>query len=407
MRKILPMKKVLPLLFLVLFFSCKKKEKEPEPEPGPDHSFRGNIISYQLLASYSVQQVDSVINSYSPYLSFILQAQYPMDVYKVVYETIDVKGTAIIASGALCIPRDNSTSFPIASYQHATALRKQDVPSEGFIEVSLGIIIGSLGYVMAMPDYLGMGSSPGTHPYMHAKSEATAVVDMLRAGRKVTLQEGAALNGKVFLLGYSQGAHATMAALREIELYHSIEFNLAACAPMSGPYDIAGVQLDSLLRDKSNKGASVFIPYTYMGYKDIYNLPSYENVFVSPYDTLVPFLFDGTHSYSYVNSFMPDTPNTMLQPSVLNGLLAHNNANPFYKALLENNVYNWKPVTPLKIIYCEGDELVFFQNSIAAYNYFISAGSTSVSKQKAGTYSHEDCTLFALLAARTFFQQHY
>jgi hypothetical protein len=36
----------------------------------------------------------------------------------------------------------------------------------------------------AMPDYIGMGGSPGLHPYVHAASEATASIDMIRAARE-------------------------------------------------------------------------------------------------------------------------------------------------------------------------------------------------------------------------------
>ena len=35
-----------------------------------------------------------------------------------------------------------------------------------------------------MPDYLGMGESPGLHPYVHGESEATATLDMIRAARE-------------------------------------------------------------------------------------------------------------------------------------------------------------------------------------------------------------------------------
>ena len=34
------------------------------------------------------------------------------------------------------------------------------------------------------PITLGMGDSPGLHPYVHGESEATASVDMIRAARE-------------------------------------------------------------------------------------------------------------------------------------------------------------------------------------------------------------------------------
>ena len=58
---------------------------------------------------------------------------------------------------------------------------------------------------------MGLGSSPGFHPYLHARSEATASVDMLRAGRNYCASNNIGLNGQVFLAGYSQGGHTEMA----------------------------------------------------------------------------------------------------------------------------------------------------------------------------------------------------
>ena len=60
-----------------------------------------------------------------------------------------------------------------------------------------------------MPDYIGMGESPGLHPYVHGESEATATIDMIRAAREfITDSLNLIDNHQVFLSGYSQGGHA-------------------------------------------------------------------------------------------------------------------------------------------------------------------------------------------------------
>src|ERR1051326_8920384 len=104
-------------------------------------------------------------------------------------------------------------------------------------ELVVGLAFATSGYAVAMPDYLGLGDSPGLHPYHHARSEATASVDMLRAARAFCAANGFQLNGRLFLAGYSQGGHATMALLRELETWHMNEFTVTACAPMAGAYD--------------------------------------------------------------------------------------------------------------------------------------------------------------------------
>ena len=53
-----------------------------------------------------------------------------------------------------------------------------------------------------MPDYIGMGDSPGFHPYVHAKSEATASIDMVRAAREYLSTTNFVDNNELFLTGY-------------------------------------------------------------------------------------------------------------------------------------------------------------------------------------------------------------
>ena len=67
-----------------------------------------------------------------------------------------------------------------------------------------------------------MGVSPGLHPYHHAISEATACVDLLRAVRAFCATNGFPLNDRLFLCGYSQGGHATLSLLRDLESLRSL-----------------------------------------------------------------------------------------------------------------------------------------------------------------------------------------
>jgi hypothetical protein len=48
-------------------------------------------------------------------------------------------------------------------------------------EGGLSLIFAARGYVVVAADYVGLGVSETFHPYLHAESEATAVVDALRA----------------------------------------------------------------------------------------------------------------------------------------------------------------------------------------------------------------------------------
>jgi dienelactone hydrolase len=108
-------------------------------------------------------------------------------------------------------------------------------------------VLGSYGYAVVVPDYLGLGTSPGYQTYLHAGSEATCVVDALRAGRSLCSSNRVSLNGQLFLTGFSQGGHVTMAAHRELEAFHTNEFTVTASAPCAGTYDLGGVTLEDIL----------------------------------------------------------------------------------------------------------------------------------------------------------------
>lgn len=78
------------------------------------------------------------------------------------------------------------------------------------------------------------------HPYLHADSEATSVIDSIRAARNVAALQGFGLSGKVMLTGYSQGGHASMATHRAIERDMPGEISVVAGAHLSGPYNLSG-----------------------------------------------------------------------------------------------------------------------------------------------------------------------
>ena len=77
--------------------------------------------------------------------------------YKMIYNTVDINGQPTIASGAFLVPTNtNCADFPIATYNHGTTLKKDDVPSNDVSETFIGKIFSAGGYFTCMPDYIGM-----------------------------------------------------------------------------------------------------------------------------------------------------------------------------------------------------------------------------------------------------------
>ena len=171
----------------------------------------------------------------------ILNLQYGVDIYRVTYNTTHPVLGDITATGALALPQLEACALPVAIYQHGTTFSTTGVPSFLSDEHNIGVMLASSGYIGLMPDYIGLGGSDENimHPYVHAKTEAIAGVDLLRANRELTQTLDYFWNEQIFIFGYSQGGHGAMALFKELETEYADEFTVTACAPMSGPYDIS------------------------------------------------------------------------------------------------------------------------------------------------------------------------
>jgi pimeloyl-ACP methyl ester carboxylesterase len=306
-----------------------------------------------------------------------LMPQSGVVIHKIVYETVDPFGARTMASGAFVIPQNPARAAPLLSYQHGTIVNRSGAPSAMEGEIMVGLAFGATGYATALPDYLGLGDSPGLHPYHHARSEATAVVDMLRAASSFCASNSIALNRQLFLCGYSQGGHATMAAHRELEANHAAEFTITASAPMAGAYDLSGVTTADFLSGRAMPNPYYF-PYLLAAYQGIYSLASsLEEMLAAPYASTLPPLLDGRHDGSAINQVMPTVPIQILKTEYLEAF-RNNPDHVLRRALRDNDLYNWIPKAPMRLYHCHGDRDVIYANSETAYNSFINNGATQV-----------------------------
>ena len=355
-------------------------------------------------------QADTALTTYTKAALILLQQfgvtpQYGVKVYKLDYATVDALGAPILASGALAVPEGATNALPLMSYQHGTVLKKSDAPSAniGFFSESVILIAyAATGYAAVAPDYLGLGDSPGLHPYHHAQTEATAGVDMLRAARAFCASQQLALNGQLFLCGYSQGGHATAALQRELEAYHTNEFTVTASAPMSGAYDLSGVTANDFLSGRAMPNPYYF-PYLLAAYQAVYHLTnSLSDLLASPWNTNLPPLFDGQHDSSALNALVPAVVTNILKPAVLAAFLQDTN-HPLRLALRDNDLYQWTPHAPVRLYYCSGDQDVDPANSQEANASFLSRGANVLLVNTVPGANHTDCSIPSLLAAKQWF----
>ncbi|MEO0471944.1 MAG: lipase family protein [Bacteroidota bacterium] len=364
---------------------------------------RGDIFAAGKILTYTKTQL-SLIYSLNGIPTFVAPIDYEVDAYKVVYYTLNTQGDSLVLASGLVLSPSGGCELPLMLYCHGTVYYDDDVPSELPLESIIGLPYAANGYMVCMPDYLGLGESAGQHPYIHAKSEATASVDMMRAARNLAADSSITLNNQNFVTGYSQGGHAAMAAFRELEQQHTNEFTVTAAAPASGPYDISGTSRDSLLAERATR--PFYMGYIILGLLEAYpdiaaNYPDLNQILVEPYDTLVPQLLD--RSGPQVSGTLPDTAIYMLQDSVLQAVRT-DNLHPFNIAFRDNDLYDWVPNAPLKMYYCEADQDVSYINSVVTDSAMNANGAIDVEALSVGAnLDHGGCVGPSIIQAKFFF----
>ena len=352
---------------------------------------RGSIIAVTPLSVINKEKITAA------YSLIGFTASYGVSINKITYVTVDPFGNLTKASGLEAIPLNVSVAVPLVSYQHGTLVEKSEsisspTANQSGYDNDIVTIMAASGYVVVAPDYLGFGDSSSLHPYVHAKSLATSVIDMVRAGRAYCEQNGIHLNGQLFLGGYSEGGYATMATHKEMETNYPDEFVVTASAPAAGSYDLSGSMLHRFLSDAPYQ-EPFYLPYFLLAYNEIYGLAdSYSDLFATPYDASIPPLFDGNHTEQTINSVLPSVPKDMLSPLQLQALQGQGTS-VVKTSLRENDVYRWTPRAPVRLYHCTGDELVPYENSVTAYDYFVQHGAQSVELISLPYGTHENCSL--------------
>ncbi|MBS1624972.1 MAG: T9SS type A sorting domain-containing protein [Bacteroidetes bacterium] len=384
------MKKIILSVFLLIAFSSVYSQR---------------IVNRIFLRSYTKVQLDSILSANG--IPAVLGTAYDIDVYRIIYNTVNYDSTAITASGMLAVPHNTTCRFPLAAYEHGTVTAKHDAPSYlNGQEPMIGMVMASVGYIVVEPDYLGLGDGPGIHPYQHAQTEASASIDMLRSAREFCDSAGIRQNGQLFLMGYSEGGHACMATHRAIEQQLQGEMTVTAAVPMSGAYDMSGVMINRMLTD-TPYSQPAYLAFLVVSWNPIYHLcDSFSQAFVHPYDSILPLLLDGTHGTNDLNNAMPNIPKRVFTRAELDTFV--NNPNSAMRvALRDNDDYDWAPRAPTRIFFCKGDTYVPYQNSCVAINKMRQNGCADCDTMDVNPdLDHVPCAQYSILNAKFFFDRY-
>jgi len=359
----------------------------------------GKLISYRLINSYSLTDLDSLWKS-KKISTFIAAIKNPIDVFEVIYETTWHDGSAVEASGIFFLPRKKDKEFPMICYHHGTqVLKNRKIGFDG--EQAICAVFSASGYMVAFPDYVGLGKGEKNHLYCHVETEAAAAINLMRAIKEIIVKENAKQNNYLFLTGYSQGGHATLATLKIIQEKYSTEFNVTAAAPMSGPYDLVGEQSKVMFKPYTHPG---YLPYLIYSYQEAYHCFNDSLIiFKSPYKEFLPTMFDGKHKFSEINKLMPTIPKDELSDEFMKELL-NNDTFDFKLKLTENSVHDWKPISPVLLCYCKADEQVSYKNAIVASKAMKAKGAKNIKlRHSSRKMEHESCAIFSAAYAKMYF----
>ncbi len=353
----------------------------PAPAPAPAVHLAGAADSVALPAA----QLDALV-AQSTAAGLAGATRCDVLIVSMDYRTVAADGaTPALASGAVMIPGGPSCPgpYPLVAYSRGTDLdQTRSMATPGDDEASLvAALLAGQGFIVAATDYLGYARSDQPfHPYLHAASAATSNVDALRAARELASQRDVALDGRVFVTGYSQGGHASMATQKLMEASLGGEFTLVGAGHMSGPYDLAGSVMTSVERlPVGELGSTYYVPFAVTSFQRLYgNLyASPSEFFESPYDQTVETLFPGPAGTELEDLLLDGRLPLLLDSLVTDAFVAaaEDPTSALRAALALNSPIDFVPRASTLLCGGSADPVVNFGNTERALAAFQTAGA--------------------------------
>lgn len=359
------------------------------------------LVSYELKYSYTQDSLDHFWKRKNiPQL--VLPVRNAVDMYEITYKGLWLDSTFITAKGVVYVPKVEASSAEMV-YCHGTRISLEQHAGIDDLEQVVCIMHAADNYVAMFPYYYGLGGGEKEHVYQDSWTEAMATVYMIKATRELLGKVNKSTTGQLFLTGYSQGGHASMATHKMLESGYFPEIPLTASSPMSGAYDMTGVQSKTMFTKYDQPH---YLPYLILSYQYAYNLWQGDvfEVFKEPYKSRMREVFaqPRVKDFGDVNAMLPSVPGEMIVDSIVERFKTDKTF-PFTCKLNENCLSNWVPKAPMQLCACYGDNEVMYQNTEVTYNN-MRTGTDKVYKRVFGKHlSHNPCAPFAILYSKFFF----
>lgn len=359
------------LLIVFVFAGCIKDDFEFDTYPGSKL-----FVSATPLGTYSRAELQAFASKVG-FGNFAPLARYDVDFYRMVYKTT-FKGKLINVSGLLAVPKNVPVIPSLLSAQHGTIFRAAEAPSNFPATFSGFELFASAGYVTVIPDYIGYGISQNiTHPYFDKNYSGLTVVDMIKAAKHYLRKQQIAISPRLFLVGYSEGGYATMAAQQEIETNPFHHLSVTAAAEGAGSYDLSLTL--NIIADTSTYAAPSLLAFIVKAYNSTYDLNRpFSDFLREPYASRIPELLDGTKSRAEIDAALTTSTAALFNPVFYAELKNPAKETALKQLLARNSFLNWVPKSPTRLYHGTADEASYFQTSLVTFNRFRAAGATNV-----------------------------
>ena len=345
-----------------------------------------------------------------------------VDAIKITYGAINVNGASVMVSGGITIPELAPASIKgIVLFFHGTTIQRSNVPSNfitganpngDYTGILLAALWASQGYVVVMPDYIGLGvDTLDPHPYVaYPEVNAQSGLAMVRAARTY-LSSMVPGRQPLYIAGYSEGgAYALEAAhlMQNNPRYGSVlRADLKLALPMSGVFDLTGTMLPYLFDNISTNNNPWFslnpttsaLSKPYLSANLALSFASYSaiaptNIVADAFYTCPPNTpacgasnnLDGLYYQANISDTFAvltvggQATNTAWTPSnnsvqplltttYATQLMQGDQKNPLYAQLLSADTYLFTPEFPLTLVSLQMDSIVTPVNTKTAFAY--------------------------------------
>ena len=197
---------------------------------------RGKLIDYELVNKISSKEINRLFQENDEIQGDLSTLPtFDIDLYRIRYPSVFLD-EIVILSGLIIVPNKDGPIRHL-QYHHGTLLPYPYVNGEGSLDAPslysggypqtknahyetrlFGNYLGSAGFLVSMPDYIGYGVSSGyEHPYSVNDRLAEQSVDMLIATQSFAEKLKLEVTDELYLSGWSEGAAASLATQKLIE----------------------------------------------------------------------------------------------------------------------------------------------------------------------------------------------